>query len=355
MKPWIVVPIFNEAATIAAVVGGARTHGPVLVVDDGSNDDGAARANGAGAEVIRHRRRLGKGRALRNGLLAARQRGASHVVTLDGDGQHAPDDVPALLAAASRTPDAIVVGGRLGAGATALLADRVNAIRLASFFVDWASGLRLADTQSGFRVYPVSVFDRVRPRRGGFVFETEVLVLAAAAGVPVVEVAITAIARANRRSRFRPVADGTAIGTYLAARALDRWMVEAYAAVREVAAVFSRERLRRRHAEMLEAGAACGGSVAAWSAAVTGVAASHANARLGAWWRHPRRRRAAFAAAATVLAPAVIVVVLAQSLGLLPDLFTSLVRRVYGQDPLDRAPVESPPMADRETAIAPSP
>ena len=306
MTPWIVVPIFNEAPTIAAVVAAARAYAPVLVVDDGSSDDGAARARAAGAEVIRHPRRLGKGQALRTGLAATRQRGASHVVTLDGDGQHAPADLPALLAASVRAPHAIVVGGRLGEDEMTLLSDRVNAIRLASFFVDWASGLRVADTQSGFRVYPARLFDRIRPRRGGFVFETEVLMLAAAAGVPVVEVPVTVIPRAGRRSRFRPVADGIAVGTYVAARTLERWGAEVRAAV-----------------------------------------------RLRAWWRHPRP--AAAAAGATLLAPAVLAVVLAQSLGLLPDVFTVLVRRLYGYDRLDATPATAPPMVERETAVVPSP
>jgi hypothetical protein len=308
MRPWIVVPIFNEAPTIARVVAAARVHAAVLVVDDGSSDDGAQRARAAGAEVIRHPRRLGKGQALCTGLAAARQRSASHVVTLDGDGQHAPADLPALLAAASRAPQAIVIGGRLGEEPTTLPVDRVNAIRLASFFTNWASGLRLADTQSGFRIYPAPLFERIRPRRGGFVFETEVLVLAAAAGIPVVEVPVTVVPRAGRRSRFRPLADGIAVGAYLAARTLERWGDEIRAA-----------------------------------------------ARLRAWWRHPRRRQAAIAAGATLLAPAVLAVVLAQSLGLLPAVCTSLVRRLYGQDRLDAAPASPPPMVERETAAAPSP
>ena len=355
MKPWIVVPVFDEAPTIAEVVGGAREHGPVLVVDDGSSDDGAARARAAGAEVIRHPRRLGKGQALRTGFAAARQRGASHVVTLDGDGQHAPADLPTLLSAAARTPDAIVIGGRLAESPSVLLADRVNAIRLASFFVDWVTGVRLADTQSGFRVYPLSLFDRIRSRHGGFVFETEILVLAAGAGVPILELAVTPIPRAARRSRFRPVLDGTAIGRYLAARTLERWAAEVRAAGGEVIALFERERLRARHAEMLEAGAACGDSLAAWGTALTGVGLRRVNARLHTWWNHPRRRRAASAAWGTLLAPGLLAVLFAQSLGLFPDRLTTLVASLYDQDRLHSEPAATATLVETETAIAPSP
>src|SRR5207302_1956844 len=134
-------------------------------------------------------------------VAAARSRGASLVVTLDGDGQHDPGDLAAVLAAARSTPGTLVIGGRLR-DPRLLAADRLNAIRVAGFFVNWASGLALEDTQSGFRAYPLAFFDDVRPRRGGFVFETEALVAAGLRGWPVREVPVTTIARAGRLSRF---------------------------------------------------------------------------------------------------------------------------------------------------------
>ena len=75
----IVIPAYNEAAAIARVVEGALAHGPVLVVDDGSTDETAARAEAAGATVIGHPRRLGKGQAIRTGLTAAAEIGRAHV------------------------------------------------------------------------------------------------------------------------------------------------------------------------------------------------------------------------------------------------------------------------------------
>src|SRR5207245_818561 len=128
--PIVVVPVFNEAETISEVVAAARAHAPVLVVDDGSDDGSAAAARAAGAEVLRHPRRLGKGQAIRTGVAAARSRRASVVVTLDGDGQHDPGDLTAVLGAARGAPRAIVVGSRpLGGGAAigAYLAGRVVA------------------------------------------------------------------------------------------------------------------------------------------------------------------------------------------------------------------------------------
>src|SRR5205823_4809450 len=136
----------------------------------------------------------------RTGVAAARSRRASVVVTLDGDGQHDPGDLTAVLGAARGAPRAIVVGSRL-AEAGVLPPDRLNAIRVAGFFVNWASGLKLEDTQSGYRAYPVTLFDEVELRHGGFVLETEVLIAAAARGWQVREVPVQAIPRARRRAR----------------------------------------------------------------------------------------------------------------------------------------------------------
>lgn len=335
MNVWIVIPIFNEAGTVADVVRAAREHGPVLVVDDGSSDAGGAAAEAAGAEVIRHPRRLGKGQALRTGIATARRRGASHVVTLDGDGQHAPRDLPPLLDVARQAPGAIILGSRVGVDGQApgVPADRLNAILVAGFFVNWSSGLVLRDTQSGFRVYPLSALDRLTLRRGGFVLETEVLVQAAASGISVQEVPITVIPRAARRSRFRPIMDGAAIGAYLAWQTLRRWGGEGRAAVIEAAQVVSRDRRRARHAAMLEAGAARGDSFAGWGVAISAVALQYLAGRLTYWWRHPRRRRASAAAGAMLTTPVLLALVLAQVLAgpLLPDLVTPFVRHVFSQ------------------------
>src|SRR2546426_845157 len=172
--------------------------------------------------------------------------------------------------------------------ADALAPDRLNAIRVAGFFVYWASGLKLEDTQSGYRAYPVALFDDVALRHGGFVLETEVLIAAAGRGWQVREVPVRAIPRARRRSRFRPLGDGVAIGAYLAGRVAARWAREAAA---------------------------------------------------GGWWRHPRRRRAAAAATATLAAPVLLVLLALQALVArrLPDVVTPLVERLCSQVRLDLA------------------
>jgi len=347
MTPFIVIPVFDEEATVAGIAAGAKRHAPVLVIDDGSRDASGARAADAGAEVIRHPRRLGKGQALRTGLAAARRRGATHGITLDGDGQHGPDDVATLLAVARRNPDAIIIGSRVAADreVVGVSRGRLNAIRVAGFFINWVSGLRLRDTQSGFRVYPLALLDGLVTRRGGFVFETEILVAAAAAGAAVIEVPIDVAPRAVRRSRFRPIADGVAIGSYLAAGTARRWRIEAWAAAREIATVVSGERLRVRHAAMLEAGAAHGDTFAGWGAAVSTVAAHRASSRLAEWWHHPRARRAVVVAQAMVAAPLLLGALMIEAVAgrRAPDLVSPLVRRFYSQARLSAAPVTVPP------------
>lgn len=335
MTAAIVIPVFDEAATVGRVVAAARVHGPVFVVDDGSGDDSGLIAAAAGAEVLRHSRRLGKAQALLTGIAAARRHGATAVVTLDGDGQHDPQAIPALLRAARGAPRTVVVGNRLD-GPGALPGPRRNAIRVANFFANWTSGLAARDTQSGFRVYPLALFDEVRTHRGGFVFETEILLAAADRGWSVEDVEVPAIARGQARSRFRPVRDGVAIGAFLAVCVARRWGHEVRLFGGELLAVFEPGRLARRHAAILEAASPYADSPARWSAAFGAAAGRRAGLRLASIWRQARARGTGAAALATLVAPLALPLLLLQALvgERLPDVVTPLVDTVYGAPPV---------------------
>jgi hypothetical protein len=343
----IVVPVFNEAETVADVVSAARAYAPVLVVDDGSHDGSAEIARRAGADVSRHARRRGKGAAIRTGIDAARARGASVVVTLDGDGQHRPSDLVRLLDAVEAMPRTIVIGGRL-ADPSALPVDRLNAIRVAGFFVNWACGLRLRDTQSGFRVYPIELFDEIRSRRRGFVFETAVLVAGIAKGWHVHEVPIAALPRVRQRSRFRPISDGVAIGGYIAGRVARRWVIEAGALVAALVTPFLGERRRARHALTMEQTAGYAGAFSLWAMAVGSAAIQHVINRVELWRQDPRPRRALLAAQATIAAPVLLPLLLLQSFAprSLPDVVSPLVRWLCSQDRLDAEPSRPSHVAD---------
>jgi glycosyltransferase involved in cell wall biosynthesis len=171
--------------------------------------------------VIRTGRRAGKGAALRAGFAEALRRGAAAVATLDGDGQHDPADLPRLLAAARRTPRALVLGDRLaGVGGDRIPRTRLGAIRVADRFIRWLTQRAVRDTQCGFRVYPAALLRLVRLREEGFVLESEALLAAARSGYAIVPVPVRAIYPPGRASRFHALVDGTRIGWYLAREVL---------------------------------------------------------------------------------------------------------------------------------------
>jgi len=338
----IAIPVFNEAVTIGDIVERARLHGPVLVVDDGSTDRSAAVAAAAGAEVVSLGRRRGKGAALRHAFAEGLRRGVEWVVTLDGDGQHDPEDIPRLLKAAVEEPGALVIGGRLG-GLTeepgrVMPAARLAALRVAGFFIDWLGGVPLVDTQSGFRVYPASLLAATAPRHGGFVLESEVLLLAAARGVRILEIPITPIHFEDRRSRFRPGRDGLAVGTFLAGRIVARWLREGVAGARYVVGIFSPARLRARHREMYQFAAPHRPNPPGWALAVGAFIADRAVRSVEDGWRSPHARGLRLAGVATAATPLMLALALSRralaAFGV--DWLTPAVRRLYRQEELGR-------------------
>jgi glycosyltransferase involved in cell wall biosynthesis len=339
----IVIPVHNEAGTVADVVRGALRHGDVLVVDDASSDGAGAVAVAAGADVLRLDRRSGKGEALRRGLAEAVARGADRVITMDGDGQHDPADIPQLLSAAEQAPDALIIGGRLGALGEAppaiLPRGRVAAMRVAGFFIDWLTETAVADTQSGFRVYPAGLFAAVRPRHGGFVLESEMLVRAASLGCRLVEVPVTAIHFSDRTSRFRPMRDGVAVGAYLAWHIVRRWVHDAGVVACALVRPFTAARRRPRHRDLAEFTAPHRHHPAAWATALAVFSADRTLVTWRRWWRDPRARRMRVAALATAATPVLLVLALSapalRRFGVDPA--TGFVARVYSQERLAEA------------------
>ena len=203
------IPALDCAATIGALVRGSRAHvARVLVIDDGSTDATADAAKAAGAEVIRQPANRGKGAALRLGMQALCEAGVTHALTLDGDGQHLADDIPALLRASAANPRALVLGARQHEPGS-LAPIRVFGNRFANRWVAIACGRSFEDTQSGFRVYPIAEALALGCRADRFAFETEVVILAVRAGLPVVSVPVRVYnpPPAERISHFRGFSD----------------------------------------------------------------------------------------------------------------------------------------------------
>lgn len=186
MRIAALIPALNCRTTIADVVHGVSPRvDDVLVIDDGSSDDTDALAAAAGAEVLRHGERRGKGCALQSGLAWAEERGFTHVFTVDGDGQHLAAEMPVLLAASRENPAAIVLGERSREGHD-ISPMKLFGNRFANRWVEIACGRAFDDTQSGFRIYPVAATLALGGHASHYGFETEVVIRAVRTGVPVV-------------------------------------------------------------------------------------------------------------------------------------------------------------------------
>jgi len=201
-----VIPCLNEGARIAEVVLTVRRFVPtVFVIDDGSQDDTGAAAKTAGAEVLRHEISRGKGAALGTGWRHASQRGFSWVLTLDGDGQHAAEDIPGFLAAAQRKGVELIVGNRM---------EKPEGMpRLRRFVNHWMSarisrlaGVSLPDSQCGFRLMNLETWATLPVSAAHFEIESDVLLAFASQRRPIEFVPIQVIYK-NEQSKIHPVRD----------------------------------------------------------------------------------------------------------------------------------------------------
>jgi glycosyltransferase involved in cell wall biosynthesis len=197
------IPALNAEQTIAKlIVHAMKWVDQVVVVDDGSVDDTALVASKLGAIVIRHRRNLGKGAALRDLFKYARAENAKILVTLDADGQHNPDDIPSILkpiadddadvVIASRRPENVPKARRLGGR----VLDRMTSL---------ASGGDAVDSQSGFRAYSRKALAHVSVNEFGMGVDTEILVKAKHAGLRVVEIPVIMKYKDLQTSTHHPV------------------------------------------------------------------------------------------------------------------------------------------------------
>jgi glycosyltransferase involved in cell wall biosynthesis len=231
MSAAIVIPAYNEARTIRAIAGRSVRLCPlVIVVDDGSTDGTGAALEGLDVHVLRHARNQGKAASLWDGFQQALVLGADAVVTLDGDGQHQPEDVGRMLLAASEHPHCVIIAARLK-GRDAYPKARLRANRFADFWISWAAGHPIVDSQSGQRLYPAALLRQLHARHdagAAFTFESEALIEAAALGYTTVAISITAVFnREGRASHFRPVRDVARIAAMVARKLLATGMYPA--------------------------------------------------------------------------------------------------------------------------------
>lgn len=201
-----VIPCLNEEAGIGPLVEDARSQLPVvLVIDDGSTDATAAQARAAGATVLENPSGPGKGAALQTGWKYALDHGFRWALTMDGDGQHRPQDIPSFLRCAEATSASLVCGNRMSQAARMPPLRRwVN--RWMSRRLSHLAGQALPDSQCGFRLMDLEKCARLPLRSRYFEIESEVLFLFARAGFQIRFVPIAAVYQ-QEQSKIHPWSD----------------------------------------------------------------------------------------------------------------------------------------------------
>jgi glycosyltransferase involved in cell wall biosynthesis len=195
------IPAYNEADMITWVVQGALRYLPVLVVDDGSQDETHLRAGAVGATVLRQHPNQGKGAALKAGFRWALAAGYDAVLTLDADGQHDPDEIPRFLQA-YRTGDADLIIGQRDFSHMPPTRRFANWFGMRSF--SWAMRLPIPDNQSGFRLISRRLIEVVLDSaERGFEFEVEMITICVRRGYELDWVPIRTI-YAGERSHIHP-------------------------------------------------------------------------------------------------------------------------------------------------------
>lgn len=223
----VVIPALNEALRIRDVVESALAHCEhVIVVDDGSDDDTTTRIADLPVTLLQHAQRMGKGASLRDGFRAALQHGSRAVLTMDGDGQHAGADIPRLIEAGNRYPGYVVIGARLRKRSQQPMYRRL-ANEFGDWGIAWGMGYRIADSQSGQRLYPAAVAALENVPGEDFVYEAQILMSAARQlGARCVSVPIESRYKSVhsseqfRASHFKPVRDFSRITTHIVCQAL---------------------------------------------------------------------------------------------------------------------------------------
>ncbi len=212
MKPAVIIPVYNHGRQIGEVIRQTLNLGlPVFVVDDGSTDATAENIQQMiGLSILRHPVNRGKGAAILTGLTAAVAKGCDWAITLDGDGQHNPEDARSLLGAVENGERCVVIGKRQGMdrGKNVPWTSRFGR-KFSNFWVWAAGGPLVEDSQSGFRLYPIPEVLQLGIKAQRYQFEVEILVKARQQGIKTKETPVQVVyqEKGKRVSHFRPWLD----------------------------------------------------------------------------------------------------------------------------------------------------
>jgi len=212
----VCIPAYNEEIKINDVVKKSLPYADkVIVCDDGSTDDTAALAKKAGAVVISHEKNQGYGATISTLFDYCRKNNAEIMVTLDGDGQHNPDQIPDLINVILKHKVDVVIGSRSLRDDKNLPSYRRAGIKIITSTINSATNLKVTDSQSGFRAYSKAAIALIHPTESGMGVSTEILVKISNNGLSIAEVPIT-VSYTGDTSTEHPVTHGShVIGTTL--------------------------------------------------------------------------------------------------------------------------------------------
>ena len=187
------IPAFNVANQIKEVIKKSQKYvDQVIVCDDGSSDETFTNAESSGALVLKHQKNLGKGAALKTLLKKAKELNADIVVTIDGDGQFIPEEIPKLVNPIKENQFDLVIGNRF-LDKKEMPSYRKVGNRMLDKFTKLAANLPFEDTQSGFRAYSKNAIDKISFSTNGFGADSEILIDAANKGLKITEQYVSVI------------------------------------------------------------------------------------------------------------------------------------------------------------------
>jgi glycosyltransferase involved in cell wall biosynthesis len=205
------IPAYNEEKYIASLVESAKKYvDKVIVCDDGSTDNTAQLAKKAGAIIISHKKNRGYGAAITTLFDYARKENAQIMVTIDGDGQHNPNQIPLLINAITTHNVDVAIGSRFLDDATEAPGYRKTGIKIITTASNYGTNFKVSDSQSGFRAYSKDAIDAIHPTEEGMAVSTEILLKISNKGLSIAEVPIT-VSYEGETSEHHPISHGISV------------------------------------------------------------------------------------------------------------------------------------------------
>lgn len=206
MKTCVIIPTYNESDEIAGLVQEIKKQGlEVIIVDDGSKDNTAQIAENNGAIVLRNEINQGKGASLNRGFEYSLKSGYDAVITMDGDGQHLPEDIPYFMRLAKYSESGIIIGNRMQKSRNMPL-ERIITNKFMSWIISVIAKQTIPDTQCGFRLIKKGVLEKVRLYTTKYETESEILIKGSRLGFKIESVPIKAIYE-GEKSSINPFVD----------------------------------------------------------------------------------------------------------------------------------------------------